>query len=52
MHCVHIIDVTSPMLACTDYDELLEADGVTLSDAGKSIVDAELFKVQAHELAA
>lgn len=52
LHCVHIIDVTSPMLACTDYDELLEADGVTLSDAGKSIVDAELFKVQAHELAA
>ena len=32
--CVHIIDITSPMLATPNYNELLEQDGVTLSEAG------------------
>ena len=52
LHCVHIIDVTSPMLAYADYDELLEPDGVTLSASGQAIVDAELTKIAKHEAAA
>ena len=40
--CVHIIDVTSPMLASDHYDQLLEQDGVTLSPAGQALVDDEL----------
>ncbi len=49
--CVHIIDITSPMLASQNYDELLESDGVTLSPAGEALVGRELMKVQAHEAA-
>jgi hypothetical protein len=49
--CVHIIDITSPMLACNNYDELLESDGVTLSPAGEALVGSELMKVQVHEAA-
>ncbi|MBQ7631703.1 MAG: hypothetical protein IJS82_02965 [Paludibacteraceae bacterium] len=44
--CVHIIDITSPMLAYADYDELLEADGVTLSLAGEALVRNELHRCQ------
>ena len=40
--CVHIIDITSPMLACAHEEQLLEQDGVTLSQAGQAIVDNEL----------
>ena len=40
--CVHIIDITSPMLACDHYDQLLEQDGVTLSPEGQALVDDEL----------
>ena len=50
--CVHIIDITSPMLATPNYNELLEQDGVTLSEAGESLVNAEMMKVQEHETAA
>lgn len=50
--CVHIIDITSPMLATPNYSELLEQDGVTLSEAGESLVNAEMMKVQVHETAA
>lgn len=50
--CVHIIDITSPMLATPNYNELLEQDGVTLSEAGESLVNAEMMKVQIHETAA
>ena len=50
--CVHIIDVTSPMLANPNYSELLEQDGVTLSEAGEALVNAEMMKVQVHETAA
>ena len=50
--CVHIIDITSPMLANPNYNELLEQDGVTLSEAGESLVNAEMMKVQEHETAA
>lgn len=51
VQCVHIIDITSPMLACTYYSDLLAQDGVTLSPAGESVVNAELNKIQAHEAA-
>ena len=40
--CVHIIDVTSPMLASAHYEQLLEQDGVTLSPEGQQLVDNEL----------
>ena len=40
--CVHIIDITSPMLASDHYDQLLEQDGVTLSEEGQALVDNEL----------
>ncbi len=40
--CVHIIDITSPMLACDHFDQLLEQDGVTLSNEGQALVDNEL----------
>ncbi|MBQ2171144.1 MAG: hypothetical protein II448_05340, partial [Paludibacteraceae bacterium] len=50
-HCVHIVDVTSPMLANLRYETLLEQDGVTLSPEGLALVDHELAKVRAHESA-
>lgn len=50
--CVHIIDVTSPMLANPHYSELLEADGMTLSSAGEALVRQELMRCQAHEISA
>ncbi len=40
--CVHIIDITSPMLASAHYEQLLEQDGVTLSPEGQQLVDNEL----------
>jgi len=40
--CVHIIDITSPMLASTHYEQLIEQDGVTLSESGQAVVDNEL----------
>ena len=40
--CVHIIDVTSPMLASDHFNQLLEQDGVTLSPEGQALVDDEL----------
>lgn len=51
VQCVHIIDITSPMLACSDFDRLLEQDGVTLSAVGKELVNAELCKLIVHEAA-
>lgn len=50
--CVHIIDVTSPMLASPYCSELLEADGVTLSIAGEALVRSEQSKCQACEISA
>ena len=44
--CVHIIDVTSPMLSSIYFDELLERDGVTLSSVGTALVEQELNKVR------
>ena len=41
-HCVHIIDVTSPMLSRLNHLELLEMDGISLSELGRSVVDAEI----------
>ena len=40
--CVHILDITSPMLASAHYEQLLEQDGVTLSLEGKQLVENEL----------
>ena len=40
--CVHIIDITSPMLASAHYEQLLEQDGVTLSPEGQQLVNNEL----------
>ena len=40
--CVHIIDITSPMLESAHYEQLLEQDGVTLSEAGQALVNNEL----------
>ena len=40
--CVHIMDITSPMLASAHYEQLLEQDGVTLSLEGKQLVENEL----------
>ena len=42
LQCVHIVDITSPMLASTQFDELLNRDGVTLSPAGEELVQNEL----------
>ena len=42
LQCVHIVDITSPMLASTQFDELLNQDGVTLSPAGEELVQREL----------
>ena len=50
--CVHIIDITSPMLATAHYCELLAQDGVTLSADGKALVNDELIKSRVHEAAA
>lgn len=50
--CVHIIDITSPMLATAHYCELLEQDGVTLSAEGDALVNDELIKSRVHEAAA
>lgn len=52
LQCVHIVDVTSPMLSCPHFDELLEMDGMTLSPTGQKLVNDELFKVQVHEAVA
>ena len=51
LQCIHIIDVTSPMLADSNFDELLEQDGVTLSAAGEAIVAGEMKKIEAHAAA-
>ena len=40
--CVHIIDITSPMLESAHFEQLLEADGISLSAEGQAIVDREL----------
>ena len=42
VQCVHLVDITSPMLASTQFDELLDQDGVTLSPAGEAMVNREL----------
>ena len=40
--CVHLIDITSPMLECAHCEQLLEQDGVTLSETGEALVNDEL----------
>ena len=42
LQCVHLVDITSPMLASAHLDELLDQDGVTLSPAGEALVNSEL----------
>lgn len=48
---VSIIDITSPMLADTNFDELLQSDGVSLSEEGSALVSSEIHKAQVHEAA-
>ena len=50
--CVHIIDITSPMLANAHFCDLLDQDGVTLSDEGEALVQTELLNSRVHEAAA
>ena len=40
--CIHIVDITSPMLSSAQFDELLNQDGITLSPAGEALVEHEL----------
>ena len=40
--CVHIIDITTPMLSNPHYDELLEQDGVTLSSSGEQLLSSHI----------
>ena len=42
VQCIHIVDITSPMLECAHFEQLLEQDGVTLSEEGQALVDNEL----------
>ena len=44
--CVHIVDITSPMLSCMRGESLLEADGLTLSASGTAMVQTEIKKVR------
>jgi len=48
VQCVHIIDITSPMLACKESGSLLAQDGITLSEAGRSIVSAACSLSHSH----
>jgi hypothetical protein len=50
--CVHIIDITSPMLANAHFCDLLEQDGITLSEEGQSLIRAEIDKSLVHEAVA
>lgn len=51
LQCVHIVDITSPMLAHPHYSDLLERDGITLSLQGQSLMTSECNKANAHEAA-
>lgn len=42
VQCIHLVDITSPMLECAHAEQLLEADGVTLSERGQALVDSQL----------
>ena len=48
LQCIHIVDITSPMLAHPHYDELLEQDGVTLSPEGEALVNDELASLSSR----
>ena len=48
LQCIHIVDITSPMLANEQYDELLELDGITLSPAGEALVNDELASLSSR----
>ena len=47
--CVHIVDITSPMLSFTHYDELLEPDGISLSPAGEKMINDACFSLRSRE---
>ncbi len=51
-HCVHIIDITSPMLAAPRYTDFIASDGISLSPAGEALVNRELVRCQTQELSA
>lgn len=48
VQCVHIIDITSPMLACKESGSLLTQDGITLSESGKSLVSGACSLSHSH----
>ena len=48
LQCIHIVDITSPMLSSTHFDELLEADGLTLSPEGEALVNDELASLSSR----
>ena len=50
--CVHIVDITSPMLADPEYEHLLGYDGVSLSEQGEQLVNGAILKAQVHEAVA
>ena len=51
LQCVHIVDITSPMLVHPHYSDLLERDGITLSAQGQTMLAVECNKAKAHEAA-
>ena len=48
LQCVHIVDITSPMLKHEQYLSLLELDGVTLSPAGEALVNDACSSLRSH----
>lgn len=48
LQCVHIVDITSPMLKHEQYLSLLELDGVTLSPAGEALVIDACSSLRSH----
>lgn len=50
--CVCLIDITSPMLESAHPEQLLEQDGVTLSEEGKQLVNNQLASLSRFGLLA
>jgi len=46
--CVHILDITSPMLADSHYENLLAQDGISLSASGESMVNDAYSSLRSH----
>ncbi len=48
VQCIHLVDITSPMLAADRSDELLAADGITLSPKGEELVSDAYSSLRSH----